>query len=63
MSATSQPAATARVVTERPTAAFVLSLIAGLLILAGSSAVMMTRFSVGGSRHYCGGMMVAPTDE
>ncbi len=41
---------------ERPTAAFVLSLIAGLCILAGSAAVMTT-FPTGGSPYHYGGMM------
>ncbi len=41
---------------ERPTAPFVLSLIAGLLILAGSGAVMMTSFPASG-QYYYNGMM------
>lgn len=44
-------------VTERPIPAFILSLIAGLIILAGSGAVMMTSFPTDGSPYYYGGMM------
>ena len=41
---------------ERPTAAFVLSLIAGLLILVGSGATMMVRFPLSGGPYYSGMM-------
>ena len=42
---------------ERPIAAFVLSLIAGILILLGSGTVMMAGFPNGGVSNYYGGMM------
>lgn len=42
---------------ERPVASFVLSLIAGLLVLAGSGVVMTSHFPVSGSPYYYGGMM------
>ena len=57
MTMTTQATATDQVVLERPTAPFVLSLIAGMLILAGSGTVMMTSFPVGGSPYPYGGMM------
>lgn len=42
---------------DRPVAAFVLSLIAALCILAGGAAVMTTTFPVNASPYYYGGMM------
>lgn len=50
-------------IVERPTTAFALSLIAGLLILAGGGTTMMAGYPVGGSSYggmmgsYYGGMM------
>lgn len=54
MTATTTVTTTAMTKTEKPTAAFVLSLIAGLLILAGSGLTM--GFS-GQPSYYYGGMM------
>ena len=54
MTATTTVTTTAMTETEKPTAAFVLSLIAGLLILAGSGLAM--GFS-GQPSYYYGGMM------
>ncbi len=48
---------TTQAAVERPTAAFVLSLLAGLFILAGSGTAMMAVLPVGGSPHNYGGMM------
>ena len=52
---TIQPASAERV-EERPTAAFVLSLIAGLIVVFGGGTVMMTTFPSNGPYSY-GGMM------
>ncbi len=56
MTMTTRTTVTDQVVLERPTAPFVLSLIAGLLILAGSGTMMMTSFPLSGGPFY-GGMM------
>jgi len=57
MAMTTQATETTKVALERPTAAFALSLLSGLLILAGSGTVMMTGFPVAGSPYQYGGMM------
>ncbi len=52
-----QNPATTQAVVEKPTAAFALSLVAGLLALAGSGAVMTTSFPTGEQPYHYNGMM------